>query len=472
MFGKGVFLRRHLKSTPGADGPVSRNLADESLDWVTVDRARQVAEWREQMGDVPRLLTQLDALPEVASDFVADALDEMKVRLSSIVERLVPSPARSFSETMFAGIKDEEAFAIFTPFEDGSSRVLISDGLVGLLRMLSDLACVWHENNSGTGWRAAFRQSRELQRREAEEELVPVLSVAIRWNMIHRRLWGKSATLPVEPSNSAAELIRDVIAQSSWIFIVAHESAHGLLGHTADQIGDWDAEHEADALALRITFGAMRVDEGAAQPIHALLGAYVALTGISLIERVLFIRPPSTHPPPADRWAALVEVVGQAGTAGMAVATAGLDEAVRRVSSLTSVLPAEWWSKAYAHPRVHCDVHEAWYYEMMPLLDRLSFGGPEDPARALKGKKDPHSDRALDAAFAAREHGLYTGLDQLGVTSDVATVAADPGLPLSVFSLVECVYESPALRALPAEERRIPTLCTATLLGGLEKKIF
>jgi hypothetical protein len=267
-------------------------------------------------------------------------------------------------------------------------------------------------------------------------------------------------------------LIRDVIAQSTWIFIVAHEAAHGVLGHTADQIGNWDAEREADALALRITYGAMRVDKGATQPIHALLGAYLALTGVNLIERVLFIRPPSTHPPPADRWAALVELVGETGTTETSMFAAGLDEALRRASNLTSVLPAEWWSQAYAHPQAHCDVHEAWYYEMLPLLDRLSFGGPEDPARALKGANNPHSDRALEAAFTARERGLRAGLDRLGVTSDFATVAADPSLPLSVFSLVECVYESPTLQALPEEERRIPTLCTATLLGGLEKKIF
>jgi hypothetical protein len=454
------------------NGSVGRSLAEESLDWLTVDRARQVAEWRERMGDVPRLLTRLDARPRVASDFIGDALDEMKVRLSSVVERLVPSPARRFGDVEFAGIKDEEAFAVFTPFEDGSSRVLISDGLIGLFGMLSDLACVWHENKSGTGWRAAFRHARELRRVETEEELVPVLSVAIRWNLIHRRLWGKSATLPVESSGSATELIRDVIAQSAWIFILAHESAHCVLGHTGAQIGDWDAEREADALALRITYGAMRVEEGASQPLHALLGAYLALTGINLIERVLFIRPPSTHPPPADRWAALVELVGETDATKTSMFAAGLDEALRRTSNLTYVLPAEWWSQAYAHPQVHCDVHEAWYYEMMPLLDRLSFGGPEDPARILKDRKSPHSDRALDAASMARGRGLRAGLDGLGVDSDLATVASDSGLPLSVFSLVECVYESPALQALPEEERRIPTLCTATLLGGLEKKIF
>jgi hypothetical protein len=399
-------------------------------------------------------------------------LDEMRGRLFPIMDRLVPDRASALEEIALSGVREEEAFATFTRFADGSCRVLVSDGLIGLLRMLCDLTCVWYQDKGGRGWRASFRLARDLQRLAEDEESVPILAVALRWNLIHRRLWGKGATLPVEPSTDASQGLRNVLVQAAWIFVVAHECAHGLLGHGPVDVGNWDAEHAADVLALKATLGTLRIDEGGAKPIHGFLAVRIALTAIDLVEQVLFVRPPASHPSPASRWGALAPLVGKPELARPSVVAGGLLEAARRASNPRYALPAEWWDRAYRHPQVHCDVHEPWYYDAVRLLDRLSFGDPNDPARALKGNRSEQCDRALNAAFAAREGGLRAGLEMLGVPLEIAATAADPSLPLSVYSLVEYVIESPTLQAVPAGERRIPALCAATLLGGIEKGIF
>jgi hypothetical protein len=193
-----------------------------------------------------------------------------------------------------------------------------------------------------------------------------------------------------------------------------------------------------------------------------------------LVEHVLFVRPPTTHPPVGTRWDALTDHVPdrQAMTKAHMV-TAGLEQAVVQAGQLRRRLPESWWQKAYAHRRVYTDVHEPDYYEHMSLLDRLCFGDPEDPARMLQQFDERGEVDALGAALCARDHGLTAALQELGVEPRLAVDAGRPDLALSYHTLIEMAHLSATLRVVSnSTTRRLAAIACGTLMGGTARGIL
>ncbi|HEY3946185.1 MAG TPA: hypothetical protein VGL78_13240 [Solirubrobacteraceae bacterium] len=448
--------------------------AEQSLEWLATDQRKLLTDLRAAAADVPRLASRVEGYADEHADAMSMGLRELTDRLFPVMSEGQPEHTQALGRLSLAMLHDDEAIAMFTRFGDGSSRVLVSSGLISMLHLLAELTSIWYHEVGGAGWRRAFKMIRAINRLEQDERLIPVLAVALRWNVIHRRVWGNSATLAFEPASEESVSFRDLSAQMALVFVLAHECAHGLLGHDANNAGDWDAELAADAMAFRATQRFIDVTEGNSPPLHALLAARLAFFTSDLIEHVLFVRPPVRHPSAHARWEALVDEVGDRTELAKAeVLTAGLDTAVGRASDLRFALPASWWATAYKDRRVHCDVHEPDYYEHFPFLDRMSFGDPDDPARMLNKWAGEHGLCALQAAFTTRDEGLEAGLRALGVDAHAAQAIASADAPLSTYTLTELVLGSPAISVLPTSTlRRLATVATVTLMSGVEQGIL
>lgn len=368
-----------------ADNEAPRGQAEESLQWLPTDQRKLFERIRARAADVPRLAAQVAELPDDPTDLMSACLREMSSRLFPVMAGNDPERARVLDGMALACIEDDEVVAVFRPFDDGSSRILVTSGLVSLLRLLADLTAVWFHDMAGSGFGRTLRMLRAVRRLDQDERSVPVLAAALRWNIIHRPVWGNSAILAIEPSNPDAIEARDLLAQMAYVFVVAHECAHGILGHTGANAGDWEAEHAADQIAFQ-AMSAFHADDGAqVSPVFPLVAARLALTAVALGEGSLFVRPPVHHPPGEARWEALAGELGdRRGPTQAAVFTAGLNAAVEHAVDPRRELPPAWWEIAYASPHVHRDIHDPAYYDNFKVFDRLSFGGPEFALRSLE----------------------------------------------------------------------------------------
>ena len=179
-------------------------------------------------------------------------------------------------------------------------------------------------------------------------------------------------------------------------------------------------------------------------------------------------------PTPEDRWNALRHhLPDPALPAKVSLITHGLQNALGHAGALRTALPENWWERAYAHPRVHTDVHDPDYYRHFGLFDRLSFGDPEDPARLLQQIANDGHPAPLEAALAARDHGLQAALHTTEVDTTLVDQATDPRLALSYYTLTELAHGSRALDGVEDDTlRRLSAIALSTLLGGVERKIL
>jgi hypothetical protein len=427
-------------------------MAEESLRWLASDPRAALGRLRTATAHVPRLVADLDELGNGEGDHLAAGLAAMTDQLYPIMSDGQDAHARELGRLSLAGLDDEDAFAMFTRFDDGSSRVLISTALIGMLHMLAELTSIWYYSAPSRGWRDRFTTVRANAASIQEQDVILTLVAAVRWNAIHQRVWGKCATLALEQGGKDAPNFRDASVEGASTFVVAHECAHGLLGHSAQDAGDWEAETAADAQALRAVQGFLEAAGREAPLMYALLAARMTFMVTDLIEQVLFVRPPVRHPSARARWEAVVREAGSPSDAQRVEAlTAGLGEAIRQASDLRSALPRASWDAAYANEHVRCDVHPPIYYDSFWVIDELNFGGPERPAQLLRKMADQHGVVAATAVAESRHRGLAAGLAMLGIDEQSAQLAARVDAPLSAHSLIQLVEESPVLSAIPQD---------------------
>lgn len=440
-------------------------------------RRAALEEQRRKTAHIPRLANRFDERRFEEPDIVSAGLRQMTDRLFAALGAAEVRYREPLTRLFVGGLPDQDPSATLTAFPDGSGRILVSDGVHGLVHLLATLATTWYFGFGGKRWRGWSANRKRAAAMMREDEVHPqtrVLLAALRWNLIHRRAWGNSATLAVEPRGEPAEGFAEVCSQLALAFMLAHETGHHVLGHSVEQIGSWDAENQADAFALRATYEYLKVAEAGPVWFLTLTGARLAIMAAHLVEQALFVTPPVTHPSAEKRWSNLTDSVSEKKALGEAVVvTAGLGQAVGLAANLRFSMPPEWWTAAYADPSVHCDVHEPDYYENMSLFDRLSFGDPEHPARMLKVFADRGELDTLSAALLAKREGLAPALAQLGIPDDVATASAQPGAVLSYHRLVELVHGAPAVASVESSTtRRLAAVAIATLLGGVHKGVL
>ncbi len=157
------------------------------------------------------------------------------------------------------------------------------------------------------------------------------------------------------------------------MFILAHEMAHVLLGHTRrkleaskrattpapEQLHAWELEADAWALGCieSIPFNMRRRSGG---PVE---GALIALMAIHMNTKPLFIRTPESHPPTTDR---VRELWSRTSYLSETLPFLSLvSDMVGHADSVEISLPAEWWDDLLEAPEFDSSWHTAAYFRMI-----------------------------------------------------------------------------------------------------------
>lgn len=462
-----------MRSATSSGSP--RTEAEQALSWLATDWLKAWEVLRGELSGHPRLAARFSELPDDApTDFLSAALGQMAERLLPAMTADRPAWEQELPWLTIGVLDDQEPSATLSSFSDGSRLVLITGGLMGLLRTLSELMAVWQHASGGPGWRGAPAKIRKVLQSPDRDRDVRMIAVALRWHLVHRRQWGMPATLAVELRGRDDDYC-EYYSQLALVFVLAHECAHFFLGHDGADKGSWEAEVAADAVAFRATCDYLRLSDGEDPRADALVAARLAMFAIHLVERALFVRPPVEHPPATRRWDALeASVDHRVAVASATAITVGLQRALDRAADLRFALPEPWWAEAYGHPAVHCDIHEPDYYSTtVPFLDRLSFGDPDDPFNILELNAETYGVDARTATLVAKGQGLIAGLTELGLDRESAEQATNADGPLSYRTLMEVVLASEVVSQAPdTTTARVIATAATTLLGGLERGIL
>ena len=155
----------------------------------------------------------------------------------------------------------------------------------------------------------------------------------------YRLLYGNMTPKAQSPTPRQGDVIGELTLATN-AFALTHEVAHILLRHNAD-VDDQQRkldESAADMLALLILTGAYSAGPVVEKPqlYGRLLGARLLFSCIELCENATFVRAGRTHPPAADRWAAVRASAGQRLDASVVADVEGLWKPIDRLNTVAA----------------------------------------------------------------------------------------------------------------------------------------
>jgi hypothetical protein len=453
--------------------------ASRALAAIVPDRWQELRERQKRLESVPRLAaalhdgtTQLEAMGSGAhGDFVSKGLVELAAPLLDAMSNMAGDGLqRSPDQIVIGSVPDDETGAAMTMYPDGSGAILLSDSLMSLLNYFAGLS---------------------ISLREKPAEALPTAAVAIRYHVLHRRLFGLSALLGVI-TPPGQEYPRDSLSQLSLRFVLAHEAAHFCLGHDARR-GDPTVEFEADRLALESVAAELRSRLPDTAHAMALVSMRLALLTTELTEKALFVRLPATHPPADLRWERATRGIDETLREGVALYTQSVTQAVEAAGDPMYRLPEAWWEQAFDSEVLAADIHDADYYAAMRHFDLLGSGDPNDPSGFLEMCEQYYGISLVGATLTAAEEGAHAGLVWLGASSDTARHLCEEEYPLTFYTLLQVISQTPALEQIndqnaasaraaqqiaPDEPLDVHTLrltlswCIATLVAGVMQGVY
>jgi hypothetical protein len=332
---------------------------------------------------------------------------------------------RSPDQLVFGSVPDDETVAVMSVHPDGSGAVCLSDSLVSLIDYFSGLSICLADRPKGE---------------------VSIATVAVRYHILHRRLFGLAALLGVVTLPGQEDL-RNSLTSISMRFVLAHEAAHFCLGHD-DRRGDPTIEFEADRLAVQSLSVTLESEVSDMAPAMALVAMRLALLATELTENALFVRRPGTHPPASLRWEAVTQELDETLRQSISLYTHNITSAVQAAGDLMFRLPESWWEQAYSSEDLATDIHDADYYQAMRHFDQLGFDDPNDSAGFLEMCEQYWGIALVGAAKAAAEENVHAGLVWLGISPSDARNLCDDKSALTFYTLLQAIAQSPALEAL------------------------
>ena len=227
---------------------------------LATNREAQLEQMVREADGRPRMSAQLAEIVAVRR-IIGEPLSRYMSYVSGSVLRAVSSLPQQghwhdISRVCF-GMIDERDFAATTRlFEDDSSLVQISDALVSLLAHLAATIVAVSGFNFGNRPASSLR----LDHRSARRLPWDVAVATLRFHLLQQRVFGLPGKCAVL-LNDRQQAQADRLSAAALHFVVAHEAAHHVLGHTRKgtdpnqpPIIDYsiDTELAADLFALRI----------------------------------------------------------------------------------------------------------------------------------------------------------------------------------------------------------------------------
>jgi hypothetical protein len=282
--------------TPGCVMP---SLAQRQFEIFETDRRAHLQQILDKA--TPSVAAKLQAIKADSEISGYPAIRYMENVARSVTEGMnsvLGESRRDVDDIVFGLVDEDDVLATMSPFQDGSSLVLVSDALPSLL---FHLACL----------NIAVRRPRS---RKALPEATAC--AVLRFHVIQQRIYslaGKCAVILDDDELKEAHNL----STAALHFAVAHETAHHVLGHspkpgrsiTSARLAIADdsesTEIAADSLAQKVQLTRISKNRGGFSPWLALAPSLLVLLAIELVERSFFIRTAKTHPPSWRRWQAL-----------------------------------------------------------------------------------------------------------------------------------------------------------------------
>ncbi|MEV0284757.1 hypothetical protein AB0H36_11635 [Kribbella sp. NPDC050820] len=311
--------------------PARDTLAHRKYEQIQPDRAAQHEEILQKLaergdhGGADQL--KRNRLEFEASDAVALGADPATALVGHCANNLLETLHRAgYDELTLASVcigstLQDDVSAEMRRFPDGSGLILVSDSILTLTGLLSSFVGeLFARVGSGPAVITAWRSLKMAVTKKLPVSTDPLVAL-LRYHNIHQRVGGTAAKLGLELDSDPAG-IGMLVSLIATKFVIAHELAHHVLGHSAPVSSfsaladlpacspDQQLELDADKLALEILLNSTEKHLDGSDldlpPALLLTAALVSIVTVHAAERAMFIRRGSTHPPAQVRAAALL----------------------------------------------------------------------------------------------------------------------------------------------------------------------
>lgn len=339
-----------------------------------------------------------------------------------------------------------ESSASFISFPDDSHAILVSralqESLVGMANILIYL-------DVATG--LASSSLRRRKRRKGSQECTGRVSGALRYLLLGQRMTGRTPRTPAMLDEESFQFAGR-IAIGAVMFVIAHEIAHIVHGHTESSTRAYKGEGgasiseaqelQADSWALSLLMRLFSIDSqepgGTPAAEVALWSAFTAIFATQITEKAIYVRRSRTHPEAWARWAVLERQVPESEERAGSLRLAFMMSAAGAMS-FGEEFPAELWPLLGTDPML--GIEEVFDLAKLRSWDRLNTG----PVDELVSEVEPSltaDGRALIGALRGGE--LAGGLGSVGVPNPRLERILDPSLALE-FSTLKGVLEKTSL---------------------------
>jgi hypothetical protein len=376
-----------------------------------------------------------------------------------------PYPQRDIHKIEYIAVESEDPAAWTIPFADGSSLIVIQSRVMEWLLFQAQLAWLAGAGEDRTGCPPTKSGKLKLQ---------VIFAALVRARRIHWRFGRFPGSLLVLMNGTHGHdpAMNQDFFMDSYLFILAHEIAHCVLGHGNEQrsLFGWSepvavtvradpTEHEADRLAATILsqFAHDRADflrhSPDAEYYSAWLGAVAAVAAISFWESGMFIRLSGSHPPAADRLGRMRASFGERWRFTRRLRMAGLD-LLTAASGLNAVLdgatrqqplPEEAWIFAIRMPCLTDD--ERLRLTVARRLDQIAWGN----SSLEKIAESVSIPLPLSGANRAELAGY---LSRIGITQERQQRLLDYGQPLMYSTAVDLISSASVFSPIESEAER------------------
>jgi hypothetical protein len=284
-----------------------------------------------------------------------------------------------------------------------------------------------------------------------------LVQAAIRAVLVVKRTYDDLLPIPLLLDKDDEDRSQEIF-QVTLAYILGHETAHVLLGHTGPELHAPDdpetarqRERDADALALALTerfaASAYSVETGVARS-FARLASLIALGLNWFNDAGLMVRGSPRHPGAENRMWATLSSADNAATDDLAWIFVLIFSPIMRAGLAFVPLDTSAWN-ALGSDRRSLLRSPGWDLPLgdLPILD-LQAGIPIERFRTYDGL----SSEVVTALDYLATADAASALRELGITERKRDTLLNPERALSFFGLVQTLIESPAVQTCGSGE--------------------
>jgi cold shock CspA family protein len=417
-------------------------------------------------------------LADWPADLAENASSALGLLTVSVVDALLSERwSRDPAALVVGSVWNEDAVATVTSFDDGSGLIIFSPPVLGIIGYLAFISTWYAEPAFSKPFLRALVSTQRIRskRLAAVSPTIYTATALLRYIFLQWRTFGEAFHKPELMLDDIGRHRAGVLLEKAAQFVIAHEAAHFVLGHSNRADMSEQKLHEQEFAADKVAASTVKRAEVSRVQVAAdgmaLAGIRLALIAIESTERALFVRRPLTHPPADERWRRLQQERFTVDTAIVNLLTAGVSMAALAARELTVPLPMHFWRRFWTAPQIRREptvraLGEVLNDDAQRMFVSLDyFGKPlQTHVEILQELAAGGFPDFLPAVDLIRAGKLAEGIERLEMPGSSVEALLDERQGLSFHSLLRAIMASARLEALNEDERRIPAISVARLI--------